>query len=249
MLVPGARVGPYEVIGAIGAGGMGEVYSARDTNLKRGVAAKVLRGAFASDPHRLARFQREAEALASLNHQNIATVYGLERTGDSTALVMELVEGPTLADRIDDGPIPVDEALRIARQIAAALEAAHGEGVIHRDLKPSNIKVRSDGTVKVLDFGLAKVLRSSAADAINLSGTTDGDLSQAETEVGTPLPTEASAILGTAGHISPAQVSGHPVDTETWTPLLTEAGAILGTAGYVSPEQARGQSADTRADV
>src|ERR1043166_2175994 len=152
-LGPGARLGPYEVVSAIGAGGMGEVYRARDTRLGRDVAIKVLPDSFASDPDRLARFEREAQLLASLNHPNIATIHGLEER----ALVMELVEGPTLADRIAEGPIPVDEALPIARQIAEALEAAHERGVIHRDLKPANIKLRADGTVKVLDFGLAKL--------------------------------------------------------------------------------------------
>src|ERR671910_1924665 len=142
---------------------MGEVYRATDTNLKRSVAIKVLPDSVASDPERLARFQREAEVLASLNHPNIAAIYGVERSGGMTALVLELVEGPTLADRIARGPIPVDEALPIARQIADALEAAHEQGIIHRDLKPANIKVRPDGTVKVLDFGLAKITGSDPA--------------------------------------------------------------------------------------
>ena len=155
-LVPGTRLGPYEITAQIGVGGMGEVYRATDTNLKRDVAIKVLPESVAADAERLARFQREAEVLASLNHPNIAAIYGLERRDGTTALVMELVEGPTLADRIAQGPIPVDEALPIARQIAEALEAAHEQGIIHRDLKPANIKVREDGTVKVLDFGLAK---------------------------------------------------------------------------------------------
>ena len=137
---------------------MGEVYQATDTKLNRQVALKILPEAFASDPDRLARFQREAQVLASLNHPNIAAIHGLEDSGDTKALVLELVEGPTLADRIKQGPVPVDEALPIAKQIAEALEAAHEAGVIHRDLKPANIKVRDDGTVKVLDFGLAKAL-------------------------------------------------------------------------------------------
>ena len=140
---------------------MGEVYRATDTNLKRQVAIKVLPDAVATDSERLARFQREAEVLASLNHPNIAAIHGLERADGQTALVMELVEGPTLADRIAQGPIPLDEALPIARQIADALEAAHEHGIIHRDLKPANIKVRPDGTVKVLDFGLAKAMEPS----------------------------------------------------------------------------------------
>src|SRR5262250_309469 len=137
---------------------MGRVYRASDTNLKRAVAIKVLPEAFASDTERLARFQREAEILAALNHPNIAHIHGLERAEGTVALVMELVEGPTLADRIAQGPISLDDAFPIARQIAEALEAAHEQGIIHRDLKPANIKVRPDGTVKVLDFGLAKAL-------------------------------------------------------------------------------------------
>src|SRR6185436_1436811 len=167
-LTPGTRLGPYEITAQVGVGGMGEVYRATDTNLKRQVALKVLPDALASDVERLARFQREAEVLASLNHPNIAAIYGLERADGLSALVMELVEGPTLADRIAQSAIPLDEALPIARQIAAALEAAHEQGIIHRDLKPANIKVRPDGTVKVLDFGRAKALvpvRSGAASA------------------------------------------------------------------------------------
>jgi serine/threonine-protein kinase len=155
-LKPGSRVGPYEVTARIGEGGMGEVYRATDTNLGRQVAIKVLPDAFAHDADRLARFEREAKTLASLNHANIAIVHGLERIDDGHALVMELVDGPTLADRIAEGPIALDEAIPIARQIAAALEAAHEQGIVHRDLKPANIKVRRDGMVKVLDFGLQR---------------------------------------------------------------------------------------------
>ncbi len=162
-LTLGARLGPYEITAKIGEGGMGEVYQATDTNLKRVVAIKVLPESVASDGERLARFQREAEVLASLNHPNIGAIYGLEDAAGSKALVMELVEGPTLADRIAQGAIPLDEALPIARQIAEALEAAHEQGIIHRDLKPANIKVRPDGTVKVLDFGLAKALEPASA--------------------------------------------------------------------------------------
>src|SRR5690349_6855593 len=157
-LGPGNRLGPYEIVSALGAGGMGEVYRARDTSLKRDVAVKVLPESFASDPDRLARFQREAELLASLNHPNIARIYGLEESDAVRALVMKLVEGETLADRIARGPIPIDEALPIAKQIAEAFEAAHEQGIIHRDLKPANIKLRADGAVKVLDFGLAKAV-------------------------------------------------------------------------------------------
>ena len=152
----GARLGHYDVTALIGEGGMGQVYRATDTQLGRDVALKILPDAFPADPDRLARFQREAQVLASLNHPNIAQIHGIEKNDDTQALVLELVEGPTLADRIAKGPIPLDEALPIAKQIAEALEAAHEAGVIHRDLKPANIKVRQDGTVKVLDFGLAK---------------------------------------------------------------------------------------------
>src|SRR5215831_7645416 len=162
ILSAGSRLGPYEITSAIGAGGMGEVYRATDVNLGRDVAIKVLPEAFAQDPERVARFEREAKTLASLNHPNIAIIHGLEKSQGAYALVMELVEGEDLSQRIARGRIPVDEALPIARQIAEALEAAHEQGIIHRDLKPANIKVRSDGTVKVLDFGLAKLAESTS---------------------------------------------------------------------------------------
>src|SRR5687768_13914890 len=162
-LGPGTRLGPYEVTALIGEGGMGKVWRAHHSGLKRDDALKVLPDAFATDPERLARFQREAQVLASLNHPNIAHVYGLEQSDGVQALVMELVEGLTLADRIAQGPIPVDEALPIAKQIAEALEAAHEQGIIHRDLKPANVKLRPDGVVKVLDFGLAKALDTTPA--------------------------------------------------------------------------------------
>jgi serine/threonine protein kinase/Tol biopolymer transport system component len=202
-LAPGTRLGPYEVLTQIGAGGMGEVYKATDTNLKRSVAIKVLPALVAGDAERLARFQREAEVLAALNHPNIAAIYGLERSGDTTALVMELVEGPTLADRIAQGAIPIDEALAVAKQIAEALEAAHEQGIVHRDLKPANIKVRDDGTVKVLDFGLAK--------AMEPAGTLSPGLSQSPT-ITTPAMTQAGLILGTAAYMSPEQAKGKPAD-------------------------------------
>nr|HJN43876.1 serine/threonine-protein kinase [Vicinamibacterales bacterium] len=155
-LSAGTTLGPYQITAKIGEGGMGEVYRARDTKLDRDVALKVLPEAFTSDPDRLIRFEREAKVLASLNHPNIAAIYGLEDSGDDRALVLELVEGPTLADRLAQGAIPIEDALATARQIAEGLEAAHERGIIHRDLKPANVKVRDDGTVKVLDFGLAK---------------------------------------------------------------------------------------------
>jgi eukaryotic-like serine/threonine-protein kinase len=183
---------------------MGEVYRATDTNLKRAVAIKVLPALVAADAERLARFQREAEVLASLNHPNIAAIYGLERSGATTALVMELVEGPTLADRIAQGAIPIDEALPIAKQIAEALEAAHEQGIIHRDLKPANIKVRSDGTVKVLDFGLAK--------AMEPPGAMSPSMSMSPTITTPALMTGAGMILGTAAYMSPEQARGKAVD-------------------------------------
>ena len=179
---------------------MGQVYQATDTKLNRQVALKILPEAFASDPDRLARFQREAQVLASLNHPNIAQIHGLEDSEGTKALVLELVEGPTLADRIAQGPIPIDEALPIAKQIAEALEAAHEAGVIHRDLNPANIKVRQDGTVKVLDFGLAKALDT----------TPEGDPSQSPTL--TAAATQMGVILGTAAYMSPEQARGLPVD-------------------------------------
>src|SRR5215468_9429432 len=161
----GTRFGTYEVTSSLGSGGMGEVYRARDTNLKRDVALKTLPPAVANDADRLARFQREAEVLASLNHPNIAHIYGLERSEGTTALAMELIEGATLDERISQGRIPVEEALRIANQIADALEAAHERGIVHRDLKPANIKLRPDGVVKVLDFGIAKAMTSDGSSA------------------------------------------------------------------------------------
>src|SRR5688572_4990298 len=166
----GSTFGPYEILGKLGEGGMGEVYRARDTRLNRDVAIKVLLPSVVNDAERLARFSREAQVLASLNHPNIAQIHGVEDAAGVRALVMEMVEGPTLADRIAAGAVPMEEALPIAKQIAEALEAAHEQGVIHRDLKPANIKVRADGTVKVLDFGLAKAMdpmASSSAAAIN----------------------------------------------------------------------------------
>ena len=196
----GARFGHYAVTAKLGEGGMGEVWRATDTQLNRDVALKILPEAFATDPDRLARFEREAQVLASLNHPNIAAIYGLEEADDTRALVLELVEGPTLADRIAQGPIPVDEALPMAKQIAEALEAAHEAGVIHRDLKPANIKVKDDGTIKVLDFGLAKALDTTPQSDPSLSPT----LTAAATQMG--------VILGTAAYMSPEQARGKPVD-------------------------------------
>jgi Tol biopolymer transport system component len=200
----GTRLGPYEVTARIGVGGMGEVYQAIDTNLARQVAIKVLPEAVAADADRLARFDREAKTLASLNHPNIAAIYGVERSGLTTALVMELVEGPTLAHRIDYAVIPVDEAILIAKQVAQALEAAHEQGIIHRDLKPANIKVRPDGAVKVLDFGLAKATEPAGARSVNVS--------MSPTITLPAMMTDSGVILGTAAYMSPEQARGKPVD-------------------------------------
>ena len=199
-LAPGTSIGHYTVTALLGEGGMGQVWQATDTQLGRQVALKILPDAFADDPDRLARFTREAQILASLNHPNIAAIYGIEEAEGTRALVLELVEGPTLADRIAKGPIPLDEALPIAKQIAEALEAAHEAGVIHRDLKPANIKVREDGTVKVLDFGLAKALDPSP----------EGDPSQSPTL--TAAATQMGVIMGTAAYMSPEQARGKTVD-------------------------------------
>ena len=200
-LLPGTRLGVYEVTAKIGEGGMGQVYRARDTKLSRDVALKVLPDSVANDADRLARFTREAQILASLNHPQIAAIYGLEESGGLRALVMELVEGDDLSQRIARGAMPLDEALPIARQIAEALEAAHEQGIIHRDLKPANIKVRADGTVKVLDFGLAKALGADAASAAA------GSLTMSPT-ITTPVMTQAGMILGTAAYMSPEQAKG-----------------------------------------
>jgi Tol biopolymer transport system component len=202
-IAPGTRFGAYEIVSLLGAGGMGEVYRARDTKLQRDVAIKVLPPAFADDPDRLARFEREAQLLASLNHPNIAAIYGLEEK----ALILELVDGPTLADRIAQGPVPLDETLTIAKQIAEALEAAHEQGIIHRDLKPANIKVRDDGTVKVLDFGLAKLHDPNVADTPSAPA-----LATLSPTVMSPAATQIGIILGTAAYMSPEQAKGKTAD-------------------------------------
>ena len=206
-LSPGTRLGHYDVVALIGEGGMGQVRQATDTQLARQVALKILPDAFAADPDRLARFKREAQILASLNHPNIAQIHGIEEAEGTRALVLELVEGPTLADRIARGAMPIEDALPIAHQIAEALEAAHEAGVIHRDLKPANIKVREDGTVKVLDFGLAKALDPNP----------EGDPSQSPTL--TAAATQMGAILGTAAYMSPEQAAGQMSDkrSDAWS--------------------------------
>jgi eukaryotic-like serine/threonine-protein kinase len=196
-LSAGTKLGPYEVLAPIGAGGMGEVYKARDTKLDRDVAIKVLPRVLARDPARLARFEREAKVLASLNHPNIAAIYGVEESDAGRALVMELVPGQTLK-----GPLPLNETLRIAGQVADALEAAHDKGVVHRDLKPANIMITPAGVVKVLDFGLAAVTQPSSGGS--------GDPSNSPTL--TMGATQAGMILGTAGYMSPEQAAGQSVD-------------------------------------
>ena len=204
----GTRLGSYELIAQIGAGGMGEVYQAHDTKLGRDVAIKVLPEAFAHDPERLSRFQREAKMLAALNHSNIATIYGLEQSNGTSYLVMELVSGDTLAERIKrDCAVPIEEALAIAKQIAEALEAAHEKGIIHRDLKPANVKVTPEGKVKVLDFGLAKAF---ASEELGSDPSNSPTLSQAATMHG--------VILGTAAYMSPEQARGKAVNkaTDIW---------------------------------
>lgn len=200
-LKSGSKLGPYTILGHLGAGGMGEVYRAHDAKLERDVAIKVLPLVFVNDPERLARFQREARMLASLNHPNIASIHGLEDSGNVHALVMELVEGPTLADRIKAGPIPIDEALPVAKQMCDALEYAHEHGIVHRDLKPANIKVTADDSVKILDFGLAKALAGDAGSADMANSPT---ISQ--------LATEAGVLLGTVAYMSPEQAKAKPVD-------------------------------------
>jgi len=203
-LSAGTRLGPYQILEPLGAGGMGEVYRARDGKLNRDVAVKVLPEAFVSEHERLARFQREAEVLASLNHPNIAHIYGIEDGGETTGIVLELVEGQTLAERIAEGPLPLDEALELAKQISEALEAAHALGIVHRDLKPANIKITPDGVVKVLDFGLAKALAPGEGP--------DSDTSLSPTlSQGTAMGT----ILGTAAYMSPEQAKGKTVDART----------------------------------
>jgi eukaryotic-like serine/threonine-protein kinase len=210
-LGPGTRLGPYEIVSALGAGGMGEVYRAMDNSLGRQVAIKVLSDAFAQDPERIARFEREAKTLAALNHPNIAIIHGLEKSQGTYALVMELVEGEDLSQRIARGPIALDEAPPIAKQIAEALEAAHEQGIIHRDLKPANIKVREDGTVKVLDFGLAKLAETAAPHS-------KSDLSLSPTITSPAMMTGVGVLLGTAAYMSPEQAKGRPADkrSDVW---------------------------------
>lgn len=231
---PGDRIGPYEVTGLLASGGMGDVYQARDPALGRDVALKLLPGAFLADPDRVARFRREAEVLASLNHPHIATIHGLEDMDGVGALVLELIPGPTLADRIAAGPLPLDQSLHIARQIVGALDAAHQSGIVHRDLKPANIKLREDGIVKVLDFGLAKVIEPPHAPP-------EGARSRP------PEATHVGVVLGTAAYMSPEQANGDAVDkrTDIWAfgcvlfEMLTNRKPFASAAGGNAPIDVR----------
>ena len=238
-LTIGDRLAHYDVTALIGEGGMGQVYQATDTQLGREVALKVLPDAFTSDPDRLARFEREAKVLASLNHPNIGAIYGLEKSGDTRALVLELIEGPTLADRIKQGSIPLDEALPIAKQIAEALEAAHEQGIIHRDLKPANVKVKDDGTVKVLDFGLAKALDTAP----------EGDPSQSPTL--TAAATQMGVIMGTAAYMSPEQAKGRPVDkrADVWAFGVVLYEMLTGARPFAGDDVSDTLAAVLRAEV
>src|SRR5262252_8355089 len=202
-ITAGTRIGAYEVTSQLGEGGMGVVFRARDTKLLRDVAVKVLPDHFADDADRLSRLQREAQLLASLNHPNIAQIYGLEQLGSSGCIVMELVEGETLSDRLKNGPLPVDEAIEVAEQIADALAAAHQQGIVHRDLKPANIKLTSNGTVKVLDFGLAKPIGTGAP------GSSSSMLPTMMNGSGVGM------ITGTVAYMSPEQARGKQVDART----------------------------------
>jgi Tol biopolymer transport system component len=203
-LAPGARLGPYEIVGAIASGGMGNVYRARDAKLGRDVALKILPASFTHDPDRLARFRREAQLLAALNHPHIAQIHGFEEASGTPFLVLELVDGASLADRVRHGPLPIDEALAIGKQIAAALEATHEKGIIHRDLKPANIVLTPDGQVKVLDFGLAKAAEGAGAGSV--------DLANSPTITSPAMMTGVGTILGTAAYMSPEQAKGAPAD-------------------------------------
>ncbi len=215
----GSTIAHYRITAKLGEGGMGEVYRASDDRLNRDVAIKLLPTSVEQDPERLARFRREAQVLAALTHPNIAAVYGLEEDDGRVAIILELVEGETLAERVARGPVPFDDACQIARQTAEAMEAAHERNIIHRDLKPANVKITPEGVVKVLDFGLAK--------ALDPSTTRPGD---------------------NAATANPGPGTQDPGPTMT-SPAMTEMGVILGTAAYMSPEQARGKPVDKRADI
>ncbi len=234
-LAIGASLGTFEILAPVGTGGMGEVYRARDTRLKRDVAVKVLLGPWANDTERLMRFQREAELLAALNHPNIAAIYGVEEIDGIRALILELVEGPTLADRLARGAFPLLEAVAVARQIIDALDAAHERGIVHRDLKPANVKLREDGTVKVLDFGLAKALEAEAAHTDASSPT-----------MTSPVMTRTGVMLGTAAYMSPEQARGQAIDkrSDIWAFGCVLYEMLVGRAAF-----GRGTVSDTIAAV
>ncbi len=240
-LEAGTRLGHYEVLSSLGAGGMGEVYRAKDTKLGREVAVKLLLDEVSSDPERLARFEREARVLASLNHKNIASLHAFEREGDTGFLVMELVEGETLADRIAHGPIPVDEAIPLFLQIAEGLEAAHEKGVIHRDLKPANIKVTDDGNVKILDFGLAKAMAPATGP--------ESDPSESPTL--TQAATLRGQILGTAAYMSPEQAKGKEVDrrADVWAFGVCLYETLTGSRAFRGDDAADTLAAVLRAEI
>jgi serine/threonine protein kinase len=219
----GTKLGSHEITALLGKGGMGEVYRARDTKLKREVAIKILPEGFSRDPDRVARFQREAEVLASLSHPNIAAIHSLEEEQGSRFLVLELVEGETLDERIKRGPIAIEDTLQIAKSICEALEAAHEKGIVHRDLKPANVKITPDGKVKVLDFGLAKAM----------SGANPSPVGRSHQKMES---SPASTVLSN----SPTLINSM---------AATNAGMIIGTAAYMSPEQAKGFAADARSDI
>jgi serine/threonine protein kinase len=227
-LAPHSHIGPYEIVSQLGAGGMGEVYRAKDTTLNRDVAIKVLPDPFASDLDRLARFTREAQTLAALNHPHIAAIYGVEQSGGVRALVMELVEGEDLSTIIAHGPIALADALPIARQITEALEAAHEQGIIHRDLKPANIKIRTDGTVKVLDFGLAK--------AMDVAGASSAHAMNSPTI--TMRATRMGIVIGTAAYMAPEQAKGRTVDkrADIWAFGVVLYEMLTGRRGYAADD-------------
>jgi WD40 repeat protein len=239
--VIGKTLGHYSVLEKLGEGGMGEVYRAHDTRLGRDVAIKIVHPEFVQDPDRAGRFEREAHVLAALNHPNIAQIHGLEESGGTRALVMELVEGPTLAERLDHGPIPLDEARAIARQLADALQVAHEQGIIHRDLKPANIKVRSDGTVKVLDFGLAKALDPAPS----------GPRGTAMPTITSPAMTRAGVVLGTAAYMSPEQARGLEADrrSDIWAYGCVLFEMLTGKRAFDGDTMSDALAAVLRADV
>jgi serine/threonine protein kinase len=232
-LAPGTRLGAYDILTLLGSGGMGEVYRAKDTKLNRDVALKILPATFTSDPDRLARFRREAQVLASLNHPHIGAIYGLDEANGTQFLVLELVDGESLNKRIGRGPIPVDEALGIAKQIAEALEVAHEKGIIHRDLKPADIALTGDGNVKVLDFGLAKATEPASGTSL--------DVANSPTITSPAMMTGVGVILGTAAYMSPEQAKGRPADkrSDIWAfgcvlyEMLTHKRAFAGEDVFV----------------